>query len=104
MDGLRLALKKYRSLALGIGVVFVVLFGSYATAFWFGVQMLNKGLITPGSIFTVFLAVLMGAFSVNTGSVTFNFKVLISYLFCKVGNAVPYIATLGLFKIKIELN
>jgi hypothetical protein len=65
MDGLHLALKKYKSLALGIGVVFFILFCAYAFSFWFGVQLLNHGLITPGSIFTVFLSVLMGAFSVS---------------------------------------
>jgi hypothetical protein len=76
MDGLRLAIKKYHVLGIGLGFVFFIMYGSYALAFWYGCQLLLADLLTPGDVFTVFFSVLVGAFS--------------------LGNAVPYVATVGI--------
>jgi len=76
MDGLKLALRKYHVLAIGIALVFFTMYASYALAFWYGCQLLFDELLTPGDIFTVLFSVLVGAFA--------------------LGNAIPYAATVAM--------
>ena len=52
-EGRKLAIKKYQVMALGVGLVFFVMYASYALAFWYGCELLAQGLLTPGDIFTV---------------------------------------------------
>ncbi|XP_034242655.1 ATP-dependent translocase ABCB1-like isoform X2 [Thrips palmi] len=60
-----MAMKKYYYLAVGLGVVFFVTYASYGLAFWYGSQLIGAGVVTPGSVFTVFFSVMAGAFSLG---------------------------------------
>jgi ABC transporter transmembrane region len=46
-------MKKYCTLAFGMSVVFFMTYGAYGLAFWYGSRLINDGLCTPGSVFTV---------------------------------------------------
>ena len=47
----------------------VVLFGSYALAFWYGSSMVREGEISAGNVVCVFFSVLIAAFSLgNAGT------------------------------------
>nr|CAD7444165.1 unnamed protein product [Timema bartmani] len=63
--GLSLAMKKYYILSLGIGGVFLVTYGAYGLAFWYGAELVGSGEATPGSVFTVLFSVMTGAFSLG---------------------------------------
>nr|CAD7393557.1 unnamed protein product [Timema cristinae] len=63
--GLSLAMKKYYILSLGIGAVFLVTYGAYGLAFWYGAELVGSGKATPGSVFTVLFSVMTGAFSLG---------------------------------------
>nr|CAD7256374.1 unnamed protein product [Timema shepardi] len=63
--GLSLAMKKYYVLSLGIGGVFLVTYGAYGLAFWYGAELVGSGKATPGSVFTVLFSVMTGAFSLG---------------------------------------
>lgn len=63
--GRRLAMHKYMVLAIGIGVVFFIMYASYSIAFWYGSTLVAWQLCTPGSIFTVLFSVMTGAFSIG---------------------------------------
>lgn len=63
--GRGIAMKKYYCLAVGLGLVFFVTYASYGLAFWYGSQLIGAGVVTPGSVFTVFFSVMAGAFSLG---------------------------------------
>ncbi|XP_026274262.1 ATP-dependent translocase ABCB1-like isoform X2 [Frankliniella occidentalis] len=60
-----MAMKKYYVLSVGLGVVFFVTYASYGLAFWYGAELIGAGVVTPGSVFTVFFSVMAGAFSLG---------------------------------------
>lgn len=60
-----MAMKKYYVLSIGLGVVFFVTYASYGLAFWYGSELIGAGVVTPGSVFTVFFSVMAGAFSLG---------------------------------------
>ncbi|KAF9221679.1 P-loop containing nucleoside triphosphate hydrolase protein [Gyrodon lividus] len=47
----------------GLGVFFFVIYSAYALAFQFGTTLINEGHATAGQIVNVFLAILIGSFS-----------------------------------------
>lgn len=64
-QGRKLAMRKYYTLAIGLAVVFFIMYTSYGAAFWYGSQLIGAGECTPGSVFTVFFSVMAGAFSLG---------------------------------------
>lgn len=55
---------------VSIGVTMLVLFGSYALAFWYGASMVRDGEISAGDIVVVFFSVLVAAFSIGQAGPT----------------------------------
>ncbi|KAF8957254.1 P-loop containing nucleoside triphosphate hydrolase protein [Flammula alnicola] len=47
----------------GLAVFFFVIYSAYALAFSFGTTLINQGHATPGKVVNVFLAILIGSFS-----------------------------------------
>ncbi|KAJ6530072.1 P-loop containing nucleoside triphosphate hydrolase protein [Mycena vulgaris] len=47
----------------GLPVFFFVIYNAYALAFSFGTTLINSGHATPGAVISVFMAILMGSFS-----------------------------------------
>ncbi|KAF7978444.1 hypothetical protein HWV62_632 [Athelia sp. TMB] len=47
----------------GLAVFFFVIYSAYALSFNFGATLINEGHATPGSVVNVFLAILIGSFS-----------------------------------------
>ncbi|KII86803.1 hypothetical protein PLICRDRAFT_43464 [Plicaturopsis crispa FD-325 SS-3] len=47
----------------GVAVVFFVIYSAYGLAFSFGTTLINRGQTTPGAVVNVFLAILIGSFS-----------------------------------------
>lgn len=52
-DGVKAAISKYHMIGAGTGAMYLLIYGSYALAFWYGCNMLLQNKITPGDIFTV---------------------------------------------------
>nr|XP_042899922.1 uncharacterized protein LOC107456703 [Parasteatoda tepidariorum] len=82
LDGMNVAIRKYVYMAFGIGFTFLVLYGSYAVAFWYGAQLVIDGKMTAGDVFSVFFAVMIGSFS--------------------LGNAMPHLTTVATAKGSAE--
>ncbi|XP_076306500.1 ATP-dependent translocase ABCB1-like isoform X1 [Tachypleus tridentatus] len=78
LAGKKVAIRKYIFISIGLGFTFLVLYGSYALAFWYGSVLILNGSMDPGSVFTVFFAVLIGSFS--------------------LGNAVPHLTAIATAK------
>ncbi|XP_072010351.1 ATP-dependent translocase ABCB1 isoform X1 [Engystomops pustulosus] len=51
-----------------IGFAYLIIYASYALAFWYGTTLVIEGESTIGSILTVFFAVIIGAFAVGQTS------------------------------------
>ncbi|GBL74148.1 Multidrug resistance protein 1 [Araneus ventricosus] len=64
-EGLQIALRKYIFVAFAFGFTFLVLYGSYALAFWYGAELVLANKMTPGDVFSVFFAVMIGSFSLG---------------------------------------
>ncbi|KAL1137860.1 hypothetical protein AAG570_009556, partial [Ranatra chinensis] len=64
-EGRLLAMKKYYMISAGVFFVYFVMYSSYGLAFWYGSVLIGSGISTPGSVFTVFFSVLIGAFSIG---------------------------------------
>lgn len=52
--GRRLAMKKYYVLSAGLSFYYLILYASYALAFWYGTRLIEDGYTTPGGVFTVY--------------------------------------------------
>ncbi|XP_035220958.1 ATP-dependent translocase ABCB1-like [Stegodyphus dumicola] len=65
IQGMNVALRKYVFIAFGFGFTFLVLYGAYALAFWYGSELISAGKMTPGDVFSVFFAVMIGSFSLG---------------------------------------
>ncbi|XP_014294685.1 ATP-dependent translocase ABCB1 [Halyomorpha halys] len=74
-EGRRITMGKYYVLSVAAAMMFVVSYGAFAFAFWYGSQLLSRGDATAGSVFTVFFSVMTGAFT--------------------VGNALPFVNTVS---------
>lgn len=48
---------------IGLGIFFFVIYAAYALAFQFGTTLINEGHATAGQVVNVFLAILIGSFS-----------------------------------------
>lgn len=75
LQGMKVALRKYFYTAIGIGFTFLVLYGAYALAFWYGSELIIAEKMDAGAVFTVFFAVMIGSFS--------------------LGNAVPHLSAVA---------
>ncbi|KAF8790548.1 ATP-dependent translocase ABCB1 like protein [Argiope bruennichi] len=64
-EGLQVALRKYVYVAFAFGFTFLVLYGSYALAFWYGAELVLANKMSPGDVFSVFFAVMIGSFSLG---------------------------------------
>ncbi|XP_038049407.1 ATP-dependent translocase ABCB1-like isoform X2 [Patiria miniata] len=58
-------IKRNVAQAAGIGVVYMVMFGAYGLAFWYGTKLFLDNELAPGDILVVFFSVLFGAFSLG---------------------------------------
>ncbi|XP_071802901.1 ATP-dependent translocase ABCB1-like isoform X2 [Asterias amurensis] len=65
-------IKRNTAQAAGIGVVYLVMFGAYGLAFWYGTKLFLEMELLPGDILVVFFAVLFGAFSFGQAGPNFG--------------------------------
>ncbi|GFQ83988.1 ATP-dependent translocase ABCB1 [Trichonephila clavata] len=65
IQGMDIALRKYVYVAFAFGFTFLILYGSYALAFWYGSELVFANKMTPGDVFSVFFAVMIGSFSLG---------------------------------------
>ncbi|XP_014681412.1 PREDICTED: multidrug resistance protein 1-like [Priapulus caudatus] len=77
-EGKQLGIRKSYLSGAAMLITMVVIFSSYALAFWYGSKMIVSGKISPGDVFTVFFAVMVGSFS--------------------LGNAAPHMSTVATAK------
>ncbi|XP_078273190.1 ATP-dependent translocase ABCB1-like isoform X1 [Rhinoraja longicauda] len=68
IEGKKLGIKKAISSNVAIGFTFLIIYGSYALAFWYGSTLILDEDYTIGTVLTVFFAVLIGAFSIGQTS------------------------------------
>lgn len=75
LQGMKIAIRKYVYIGFAFGFTFLVLYGAYALAFWYGSKMVIAEKMTAGDVFAVFFAVMIGSFS--------------------LGNAMPHLAAIA---------
>ncbi|CAL8247209.1 unnamed protein product [Lota lota] len=75
-DAKRMGIKKAVSTNIAMGFTFLVIYLSYALAFWYGSTLVLSGEYTIGTVLIVFFTVLIGAFSL--GQTTPNFQAFAS--------------------------
>ncbi|XP_051872371.1 ATP-binding cassette, sub-family B (MDR/TAP), member 4 [Pristis pectinata] len=68
IEGQRLGIKKAISSNVAVGLTFLIIYASYALAFWYGSTLVLDEDYTIGTVLTVFFAVLIGAFSIGQTS------------------------------------
>uniref|UniRef100_A0A8C9I1G0 ATP binding cassette subfamily B member 1 n=1 Tax=Piliocolobus tephrosceles TaxID=591936 RepID=A0A8C9I1G0_9PRIM len=64
----RIGIKKAITANISIGAAFLLIYASYALAFWYGTTLVLSGEYSIGQVLTVFFSVLIGAFSVGQAS------------------------------------
>ncbi|XP_058380794.1 ATP-dependent translocase ABCB1-like isoform X2 [Diceros bicornis minor] len=64
----RIGIKKAITANISIGAAFLLMYASYALAFWYGTSLVLSGEYSIGQVLTVFFSVLIGAFSVGQAS------------------------------------
>uniref|UniRef100_A0A8C5I326 ATP-binding cassette sub-family B member 5 n=1 Tax=Gouania willdenowi TaxID=441366 RepID=A0A8C5I326_GOUWI len=67
-DAKRMGIKKAISANIAMGFTFMMIYISYAVAFWYGSTLILAGEYTIGTLLTVFFVVLIGAFSMGQTS------------------------------------
>ncbi|XP_059828206.1 ATP-binding cassette, sub-family B (MDR/TAP), member 4 [Hypanus sabinus] len=67
-EGQKLGIRKSISSNIAIGLTFLIIYGTYALAFWYGSTLVLEETYTVGKVLTVFFAVLIGAFSIGQTS------------------------------------
>lgn len=67
-DAQRMGIKKAMSSNIAMGFTFLMIYLSYALAFWYGSTLILAGEYSIGSVLTVFFVVLIGAFSIGQTS------------------------------------
>ncbi|XP_041649046.1 ATP-binding cassette, sub-family B (MDR/TAP), member 4 [Cheilinus undulatus] len=68
VDAKDMGVKKAISANIAMGFTFLMIYLSYALAFWYGSTLVLSGEYTIGSVLTVFFVVLIGAFAVGQTS------------------------------------
>ncbi|XP_066484598.1 ATP-dependent translocase ABCB1 isoform X2 [Tiliqua scincoides] len=63
-----IGIKKAVTSNVAMGVAFLLIYASYALAFWYGTTLILQDEYTIGKVLTVFFCVLIGAFSVGQSS------------------------------------
>ncbi|CAH1238854.1 ABCB1 [Branchiostoma lanceolatum] len=64
-DAMKMGVKKALSGGAGMGVTFLVMFGVYALAFWYGSELVRAGEYTPGGFLITFFCVVIGAMALG---------------------------------------
>uniref|UniRef100_A0A8D1K4H9 Multidrug resistance protein 1 n=1 Tax=Sus scrofa TaxID=9823 RepID=A0A8D1K4H9_PIG len=64
----RIGIKKAITANISIGAAFLLIYASYALAFWYGTTLVLSNEYTIGQVITVFFSVLIGAFSIGQAS------------------------------------
>ncbi|XP_058534307.1 ATP-dependent translocase ABCB1 isoform X1 [Ochotona princeps] len=64
----RIGIKKAITANISIGAAFLLIYASYALAFWYGTTLVISKEYTIGQVLTVFFSVLIGAFSIGQAS------------------------------------
>ncbi|XP_021098295.1 multidrug resistance protein 1 [Heterocephalus glaber] len=64
----RIGIKKAVTANISIGAAFLLMYASYALAFWYGTTLVLSGEYSIGQVLTVFFSVLIGAFSIGQAS------------------------------------
>ncbi|XP_075414573.1 ATP-dependent translocase ABCB1 [Tenrec ecaudatus] len=64
----RIGIKKAITANISMGAAFLLIYASYALAFWYGTTLILSEKYTIGKVLTVFFAVLIGAFSIGQAS------------------------------------
>ncbi|XP_042772874.1 ATP-dependent translocase ABCB1 isoform X2 [Panthera leo] len=64
----RIGIKKAITANISIGIAFLLIYASYALAFWYGTSLVLSHEYSIGQVLTVFFSVLIGAFSVGQAS------------------------------------
>ncbi|XP_007644962.1 ATP-dependent translocase ABCB1 isoform X1 [Cricetulus griseus] len=64
----RLGIKKAITANISMGAAFLLIYASYALAFWYGTSLVISKEYSIGQVLTVFFAVLIGAFSIGQAS------------------------------------
>ncbi|KAM5255812.1 ATP-dependent translocase ABCB1 [Ctenodactylus gundi] len=67
-DAKRIGIKKAITANISIGAAFLLMYASYALAFWYGTSLILSREYTIGQVLTVFFSVLIGAFSIGQAS------------------------------------
>ncbi|NWX46594.1 MDR1 protein, partial [Steatornis caripensis] len=64
-DAKRIGIKKAITANISMGAAFLLIYASYALAFWYGTTLVLTDDYTIGKVLTVFFSVLIGAFSIG---------------------------------------
>uniref|UniRef100_A0A8C0C4H0 MDR1 protein n=1 Tax=Buteo japonicus TaxID=224669 RepID=A0A8C0C4H0_9AVES len=64
-DAKRIGIKKAITANISMGAAFLLIYASYALAFWYGTTLVLTDDYTIGNVLTVFFSVLIGAFSIG---------------------------------------
>lgn len=64
----KLGIKKAVTANISMGAAFLLIYASYALAFWYGTSLVLSDEYTIGQVLTVFFSVLIGAFSIGQAS------------------------------------
>ncbi|XP_013371477.1 PREDICTED: multidrug resistance protein 1-like [Chinchilla lanigera] len=67
-DAKRIGIKKAITANIAIGATYLLIYASYALAFWYGTTLVLSDEYSIGRVLTVFFSVLIGAFSVGQAS------------------------------------
>ncbi|XP_019388295.1 PREDICTED: phosphatidylcholine translocator ABCB4-like [Crocodylus porosus] len=64
-DAKHIGIKKAVTANISMGIVFLLIYSSYALAIWYGTSLILSDDYTIGKVFTVFFSILLGAYSVG---------------------------------------
>ncbi|XP_005876199.1 PREDICTED: multidrug resistance protein 1 [Myotis brandtii] len=64
----RIGIRKAITANISMGAAFLLIYASYALAFWYGTSLVLSGQYSIGKVLTVFFSVLIGAFSIGQAS------------------------------------
>ncbi|XP_012881535.1 PREDICTED: multidrug resistance protein 1 [Dipodomys ordii] len=64
-DAKRIGIRKAITANISIGAAFLLIYASYALAFWYGTSLVLSNEYSIGQVLTVFFSVLIGAFSIG---------------------------------------
>ncbi|OMH83420.1 Multidrug resistance protein 1, partial [Zancudomyces culisetae] len=63
--GFKAGVKRAMMFGLGIGVLFFLIYSTYALGFWYGAKLIRDGVSTPTKVLNAFFALLIGSFSLG---------------------------------------